>query len=138
MREGKYVSALDQYDAAARVAPGNQMITLGRGIDELGAGYYRNADLHLRGAMVSDPALMMAQVNLKSLLPKDRLESLVKDLKEIARKQEKDATSPFLLAFMAYNTGNASQAGVYLDLAEKRSGGRDPFYKLIRMHWGLE
>jgi hypothetical protein len=62
---------------------------------------------------------------------------LVRDLKEIAAKEQREARPQFLLAYIAYNTAHEQQAEAYLDLADKRSGGKDPFYKLLRDNWSL-
>lgn len=137
MKQGKFMSALDQYDAASAVTPGNTLVTLGKANAELGAGLYQRSAADLRRALSFDPVLTMAQFDLKAMMGQDRLETIVKDLKEVARKQENDATAPLLLGYVAYNTGNETQAGIYLDLAQKRAGGQDPFVKLLQTHWTL-
>lgn len=137
MREGKFAAALDQYALAEEVAPNNPLVRLGMAHAELGGGYYKRAEAHLREALTGDPTLLMGQYDLKGMLGQERLETLVKDLKETARKQEDDPGLAFLLAYVAYNAGNEQQAGVYLDLAEKRAGGKDEFFKLLRLHWVL-
>jgi len=91
----------------------------------------------MRFALRNDPVLLMAQFDLKGMLGEDKLNAIVKDLKEIAFKQDQDAGVAVLLAYIAYNTGNEQGAGIYLDLAQKRSGGRDDFPKILRQHWDL-
>jgi hypothetical protein len=71
------------------------------------------------------------------MLGEDRLQFLVRDLKDLATKNKQDPRYPFLLAYIAYNTGNEKNAAAYLDLADKRSGGRDPFFKLLHSRWNL-
>lgn len=137
MKEGKFTSALDEYDKAEAVAPNNPLVKLGRANAELGASYYSRADAHLREAFTADPALLIGQYDLRKFYGEDRLRTLVNDLKEIARVEERQARPVFLLAYIAYNSGNERMAGGYLDLAEKRAGGNDPIYKLIRDHWKL-
>lgn len=137
MKQGKYVSALEQYVLAEEVAPNNPLVWLGQAHAELGAGYYLRAADHLRRAFVAEPALMMAQYDLRAMVGQDRLEALVRDLKETAKAQEQDHGLVFLLSYLAYNTNNAQQAGIYLDLAQKRAGGNDEFYRLVRLHWNL-
>jgi tetratricopeptide (TPR) repeat protein len=137
MKEGKFGPALDQYQAAAQLAPNNGMVLLGQANSELAIGFYRKAEQHIRLALRGDPVLMMAQVDLKGMLGEDKLNAVVKDLKEIAFKQEQDAGVALLLAYIAYNTGNEKGASVYLDLAQKRSAGRDDFPRILRQHWEL-
>jgi len=136
MKAGKYNSAIEQYDLADQVAPNNPWILLGRANAELGQSYYRRAEEHLRQAFTADQALLMGQYDLRTLLGNERLEFLVQDLKEIARNEPREPRPVFLLAYIAYNTGNERLAAAYLDLAEKRSNN-DPFYQMVRKHWSL-
>jgi tetratricopeptide (TPR) repeat protein len=137
LRQGKYVSAVDQYRVAEQVAPNNALVRLGRSHAELGAGYYAQAAAHLRQAMEGDPSIMMGQYDLKGMIGEARLGELVKDLKDTAAKETANAALPFLLAYVAYNTGNEAQATVYLDLADKRVEQKDPFYRLVKKHWAV-
>jgi tetratricopeptide (TPR) repeat protein len=137
MKDGKFTSAIDQYAAAEQVAPNQPLVWIGRANAELGASYYNRAENHLKEAFKSDQALLMAQYDLRSFLGEDRLQSVIKDLKEIASTDQKSPTPVFLLAYIHYNTGSERRAAGYLDLAEKRSEGKDPIYKLLREHWSL-
>jgi hypothetical protein len=137
MKSGKYSSALEQYELADQVAPNNPLILLGRANAELGQSYYTRAENHLRQAFMKDQALLMGQYDLRTWLGQDRLEFLSKDLREIANRETKEARPLFLLAYIAYNTGNERRGAAYLDLAEKRAGGNDPLYPLLRKYWAL-
>ena len=83
------------------------------------------------------PELLVAQYDLTSMLGEQRLQSLVRDLKEISKQNPTEARPLFLLSYIAYNTGHEQEAQAYLDLADKRSGGADRFYKLLRENWAL-
>lgn len=137
MAEGKFAAALDQYDAAQQVAPNNPMILLGRANAELGAGFYSRAEAHIREAILTDPAILVGQYDLKKFIGNDRLQKVVSELKEIARTEQSQTTPVFLLSWIAYNTGNARQAAGYLDLAEKRMGRPDAIYRVMREVWQL-
>ena len=144
MRQGKYIDALDQYDTAEQVGAKFAAIQLGRANAELGASYYTRAESDLRQAFSSDQSLLEAQYDLGAMIGQDRLQFLVKDLKEIANKEKTQSRPLFLLAYIAYNTGNERMAAGYLDLAEKRAaaaggagGSAEAFYKLVRSHWVL-
>jgi tetratricopeptide (TPR) repeat protein len=137
MKQGKYASALDQYDAAEAVTPKNPLIWLGRANAELGAGFYTRAEAHLKQAFVTDQALLMGQYDLAGMIGEDRLTKLVMDLKELANKDSTQSMPVFLLGYIAYNTGHEPQALAYLDLAEKRAGNESGFYKMLREHWAL-
>src|SRR5439155_26961218 len=134
MRQGKYIDALDQYDTAEQIGAHYAAVQLGRANAELAASYYTRAEVDLRGALTQDPSLLEAQYDLSNMVGEDRLQFLVKDLKETANKEKNQGRPVFLLAYIAYNTGNERMAAGYLDLAEKRAAG-DSFYKLVRSHW---
>jgi hypothetical protein len=113
------------------------MLMLGRANAELGAGFFSRADQHLRQALTADRALLMAQYDLTAMLGEDRLGKVVTELKDIANKDAAKPMPLFLLAYIAYNTGSEQNAEAYLDLADKRSGGKDPFFQLLRDNWAL-
>jgi hypothetical protein len=137
MKEGKFSSALEKYDQAEQVAPNNPLIKLGRANAELGASYFARADEHLREAFAGDEALLMGQYDLRTFLGEDRLKVIANDLKDIANKEQAQVRPVFLLAYIAYNTGNERMAAGYLDLAEQRAGGKDPLIQKIRQRWTL-
>jgi tetratricopeptide (TPR) repeat protein len=137
MKEGKFMLAIQQYDKAIEVAPNNRLIDLGRANAEIGAGLYKRAEADLRGAIAHDPVTALAQFNLRDTIGQERLETIVKDLKDTAQKEKDDAGLPLLLAYVAYNTGAPQQAAVYLQESDKRSGGKDLLPKLLRSHWKL-
>jgi hypothetical protein len=137
LKAGKYNTALEQYDMAEQVAPNNPLILVGRANVELARTYYTRAETNLRQAFLADQALLMGQYDLRAMIGNERLEVLVKDLKDITNREAKEARPAFLLAYIAYNTGNERMAAAYLDLAEKRAGAGDPLYPLIRKHWSL-
>jgi tetratricopeptide (TPR) repeat protein len=137
MRQGKFTSAIEQYDLVERQSPSQPYIQLARANAELGASYYGLANTHLRDALMTDQALLSAQLDLNSLLGQDKLQYLVKDLKQIAQANPTDSRAVFLLSYICYNTNNPRGAAAYLDLAEKREGKPDPFFRLLRQHWDL-
>jgi predicted Zn-dependent protease len=138
MRQDKFTSAIDRFNQAGRVAPNNSMITLGRGIAELGAGYYAQSERDLRQVFRADPALLMAQIDLGKMMNADRLQYLRNDLSNLAASGPRDERPWFLQAFIAYNTGNQPEAERDLSEAEKRSGRADAVIRMMRSHWNLK
>jgi tetratricopeptide (TPR) repeat protein len=136
MREGKFTGALDQYDAAAAVAPNNPIILMGRASAELGAGYYARAQAHIEQIFASDEAMLLAQYDLKRFYGDERLQYLVRDLKDVAKSEPDQSRPLFLLAFIAYNTNSPQLAADYLAAAEKR-GGSSEMYAQLRGFWKL-
>jgi tetratricopeptide (TPR) repeat protein len=137
MKEGKFSSAIDTYKAANRLSPNNPLVLVGQSNAELGGGYYTEAADHLRRAYLSDPTVAMAQFDLKNLIGQDRLTQVATDLKQIANKDLKAPAPVFLLAYIAYNTGNSEMASQWLDEAARRSDSKDPIFKLLKSHWTL-
>ena len=137
MKQGKWFSAIQQYDQAEQVVPNNMLIAIGRANAELGGSYYGRSEADIRRAFTQDPATLEGQYDLRTMIGDDRLQFLVGDLKDIAKKNPTQPRAPFLLAYIAYNTGNERMAAGYLDLAEKRAGAGDTFYTLVRKHWTL-
>ena len=137
MRQEKYAAALDKYNTAQEVAPNNPMIQVGRAHAELAASYYRRAETDLREALSKAPELAEAQFDLKSLVGPDRLQVIVKDLKDLSDSDKTQARPLVLLAYIAYHTGNADQAAAYLDAAQQRVQGEDGLIKAWRGSWVL-
>lgn len=136
MKAGKFTSAVDTYDAAEQDAPNNPLVLLGRANAELGSSYYRRAEGHLRDAYAQDPALLMGQYDLRSMIGEKRLSTLVTELRDLAKNDPDQPGPVFLLAYIDYNTGNERRAGAYLDLAQKRSP-KDPFYAAVKKFWSI-
>jgi hypothetical protein len=137
MRAGQFGSAIDRYDTAAKVAPNNPLITLGRAIAEMGASYYSRAEGDLRKAFTEGPALTQGQYDLVTFLGAERLQFVIKDLKEIASENPQQATPTFLLAYIARSMGNDALAADYLTETEKRLGGADELITNLRKDWRL-
>jgi tetratricopeptide (TPR) repeat protein len=137
MKDGQFQKALDQYDQAEQVAPNNPLTRLGRANAELGASFYARSEAHLREVFQKNPELLSGQYDLTTMLGEQRLQGLIKDLKTLANQQQQEPRPVFLLAYISYNTGHEQQAEAYLDLADKRSGGRDAFFQLLRDNWAL-
>lgn len=136
MRDGKFTAALDDYDAASAVAPNNPLILLARANAELGAGYYARAQAHIQEIFKADSSLLLAQYDLRKFYGEDRLQYLVRDLKDVAQTEPNDFRPFFLLGYIAYNTNNPQRASDYLAMAEKR-GDKDPLLSKLREFWKL-
>lgn len=137
MKAGQYTQALDYYDAAAAVAENNSMVLMGRALAELGAGYYARAQVHLERVLSADPALLLARYDLKAFYGDERLQYIVRDLKDLAQTETRQSRPLFLLGFIAYSTENEERAADYLALAEQR-GGPTEFYNELREYWELD
>ncbi len=137
MRQGKFQSAIDRYDVALQIAPNNPLAPLGRANAELGAGAYRLANADLHRVFSADHATLVAQYDLKSWFPSDRLAAVRKELEDLSAKDTKDEMSEFLLAYIGYNLGEADQAATHLAEARKRADSKDSVLDLLERSWKL-
>ncbi|HEX5241875.1 MAG TPA: hypothetical protein VFW23_01335, partial [Tepidisphaeraceae bacterium] len=137
LREDRFTSAIEQYDRAARVAPNNPLIPMGRAIAELGAGLYAQSERDLRQVFRTAPATMMAKVNLGHFMTSQRLEYVSKDLATLAQQNPHDERPWFLLAFIHYNTGHSDEAAKDLNNAGERGGKLDSTIRMLQSHWKI-
>lgn len=136
MKEGRFISALDQYELASEIAPENRLFVLGKANTELGAGLYHRAARHLVEAMSSDPVVTMAKFDLAKAFGPERLHTVVSDLKQVAAREKANPVPLLLLAYLAYNSGDEASVSGYLDQAQQRSRS-DALVKLLKSHWAL-
>jgi len=138
MRSGQFGQAVDTYDTAGEVAPNNPFVPLGRGFAELGASYYGRAETDLTRAILTEPAVLAAQYDLKGFLGQDRLKFVQKDLTDIGTT-EQTARPYLLLAYIDHNTGadDATVTAKDLDTAEAR-GANKQLIDLMRDAWNLK
>lgn len=136
MKDQKYADAVGKYMQASRVAPNNPMITLGRGIAQLGGGNYGQAEQALRAAITSEPALLMGRYDLNGMLGETRTKYLAKDLKELAAATPTEARPRLLLAFLSYNMGNGPDAEKYVAEAAKLAPN-DPVVQAMQKTWAV-
>lgn len=135
MKQGKFSTAIDAYSRAEELASDDPLVFMGRSIAELGGGYYRSAEIHLRDAFEADRALLLAKFDLRTMLTDARLNALQADLAAIARKNDKDAGPLLLLAFIYYNTGFPERSERALEMVQERVGGTDDGAKLLKEAW---
>jgi predicted Zn-dependent protease len=137
LKNDEFKSAIEQFNAASFVAPNNQMIALGRANANLAAGYYATAEQDIRRAVSADAAVLMAQMDLGSMISGHRLDFVKKDLKDLADKNPKESRPWFLLAYINYNTGDGQAAANDLEEAKQRSGTLDITIQLMQQYWQL-
>ncbi len=119
------------------VAPNNPLISLGRAHAELGAAYYGKAEMDLRRVVALDPALLMGQFDLGAVMNAQRLAFVQKDLKDLTVSQPRLERPWFLLAYIAYNTGDSAAAAQDLDEAQSRTLASDRVIQMMKTHWSL-
>lgn len=131
----KYDQAIQQYNVAMQVAPNNPLLLVGRANAELGGLYFLKADTDLRTAIKADKSVLMGQYDLDHLYGPAQRNVVIVHLKRIASEQTDNPTPLFLLAYVSYNLPDADQAQRFLDLAQRRAGGSDPFIAMLQRYW---
>ena len=137
VKAGKYATAVDTYNAAEALAPGNAQVSLGRAQAELGGAFYRKSATTLRRVAKSDLKVLATQTDLRNVLGDDRLTAVQKDLSDLVQKAPAlDDNAALLLSYVYYNTGNERRATALLDLADQRTNRRDPLIGQLKAAWG--
>lgn len=134
LRQGRYASAADRFEAAGQFAPGDATVTVAKAHAELAAGFFARAEASLRGAFTADPAVLNAQYDLRKAVGDARVDQLVADLKRIATQEKTSATPVLLLAYLAFNSGSGERASDLLAEAAARRPG-DPLIEAMRDRW---
>jgi len=137
LKNDHFKDAIGVYEGAARVAPNNQMITLGLANADLAGGYYAAAETNIGKAFAADANVLMARQDLTSMISAQRLDFVKGDLKDLADKNPKLSRPWFLLAYIAYNTGHEQAAADDLQEAQKRAGLADTAIILMQKYWQL-
>ncbi len=137
MKEGKFRDALLLYTQAEEIAPNNPLVQLGKVNALLGSTSFARAYPTLRNTIAADPAVLLAQYDLKGMYGEKNLARIVKELKFVADVEKNSPEAMFLLAYVAYNSGGEELAAGYLQKADERSGGSDKVVQLLKQYWAL-
>lgn len=135
VKEGRFASAVDRYEAARKFAPQDPTLLVGRAHAELGGGFYARAAASLRTALAMDAASLGGRYDLRSSWTPARTQAVVDDLKRLAVDNKDDALPVTLLAYLAYHTGDAGRAVELLGEANRRQPG-DPLVTHLLDLWG--
>ena len=71
------------------------------------------------------------------LIGADRLQVIVKDLKDLVNTDKSQPRPLLLLAYIAYHTDNPEEAASYLNKAQQRVQGDDALLKAWKGAWNL-
>ncbi len=104
---GRFVSAIENYQSAIQLQPGNQLPIIGQANAELAAGLYQSAAYNLKFVFGRHPELTAVKYNLAALLPKTSLDAAYRQLHTMFA--QKSPLAAFLLAYMDYQTGRSGE-----------------------------
>ena len=93
MKDGKFTSALDQYDEAEQVAPNNPLTRSAAPTPSSAPPTTPAPKRTFATSSQKNPELLVGQYDLTDMLGEQRMQVLVKDLKEIANREQKEAAS---------------------------------------------
>lgn len=102
-KAGRFVSAIENYQSAIELQPGNELPLVGQANAELGAGLYQSAAYNLKFVFGRHPELTALRYDLNALLPKVSLTATRRQLHSMFT--QKSDLAAFLLAYVDYQTG---------------------------------
>ncbi len=102
-KTGRFVSAIENYQSAIELQPGNALPLVGQANAELAAGLYQSAAYNLKFVFGRHPQLTALRYDLKALLPATSLHAAQRQLQRMFT--QKSDLAAFLLAYMDYQTG---------------------------------
>ena len=102
-KAGRFVSAIENYQSAIELQPGNALPLVGQANTELAAGLYQSAAYNLKFVFGRHPELTALRYDLKALLPSISLQASHRQLHRMFT--QKSGLAAFLLAYIDYQTG---------------------------------
>ncbi|NNM88681.1 MAG: hypothetical protein HKL95_09195 [Phycisphaerae bacterium] len=104
---GRFMQAVQAFQGALAMRPGNPLAIIGQAHAEIAAGLYGSAAYNLQFVFNSNPALNAVRLNLKKLIPAASLRAARRELKTLAKRDNPAAA--MLLAYVDYQLGYRRQ-----------------------------
>ncbi len=104
-KTGRFVSAIENYQSAIQLQPGNALPLVGQANAELAAGLYQSAAYNLKFVFGRHPELTALHYDFKTLLPAASLQVSHRQLRRMFT--QKSDLAAFLLAYVDYQTGRS-------------------------------
>ncbi len=106
-KTGRFVSAIENYQSAIELQPGNQLPLVGQANAELAAGLYQSAAYNLKFVFGRHPELTAVRYDLQAMLPSTSLHAAYRQLHTMFT--QKSDLAAFLLAYMDYQTDRITE-----------------------------
>jgi hypothetical protein len=110
---GRFVSAIENYQSAIELQPGNQLPLVGQANAELAAGLYQSSAYNLKFVFGRHPELTAVRYDLNAMLPSTSLHAAYRQLHSMFT--QKSGLAAFLLAYLDYQTGRTTELKSTLD-----------------------
>ena len=104
---GKFMQAIQAFQGALAMRPGNPLAIIGQAHAEIAAGLYGSAAYNLQFVFNRNPALTAVRYNLKKLIPVASLRAATRELKTLVKRDNPSAA--MLLAYVDYQLGYRRQ-----------------------------
>ena len=131
-KTGRFVSAIENYQSAIQLQPGNALPLVGQANAELAAGLYQSAAYNLKFVFSRHPELTALHYDLKALLPATSLHASHRQLRRMVT--QKSDLAAFLLAYIDYQTGrNAELKSTLNQWAQWKNCG--PWPTILQKAW---
>jgi predicted Zn-dependent protease len=137
LKEGKFMDAVDEYQHALAMQPGNALALVGRAHAELGAGMYQSAAMDLKAVFLQKPEMMSVRYTLNEFIPQKRIEALMNDLLGLTTRDRTSNMASFLYCYLAYNTDHPNELQQELDRWGIRPA-HDEWQAIALKAWGKQ
>ena len=131
-KTGRFVSAIENYQSAIQLQPGNALPLVGQANAELAAGLYQSSAYNLKFVFGRHPELTALRYDIKALLPATSLHAAHRQLRRMFT--QKSDLAAFLLAYMDYQTGRTAELKATLNQwANWKNSG--PWPVILKKAW---
>ncbi len=131
-KTGRFVSAIENYQSAIQLQPGNALPLVGQANAELAAGLYQSAAYNLKFVFGRHPELTALHYDFKALLPATSLQASHRQLQRMFN--EKSDLAAFLLAYVDYQTGRGPELKSTLNQWAKWKN-KGPWPAILQKAW---
>jgi hypothetical protein len=135
LKDGKYMDAVDQYQQALSMQPGNALALVGRAHAEIAAGMYQSAAMDLKTLFTQKPEMMSVRYTLNDFIPNKRIDNLMTDLLGLTTRDRSGNMASFLYCYIAYNTEHPNELQQELDRWGIRPA-HDEWQAIAAKAWG--
>jgi len=137
LKAGKFLLAVESYQAALSLKPDDPLAVIGRGHAELGASFYAAADFDLKFIYTRKPELVAVKYDVDSFIPAGRQLFLLEDLLKMTAKTETANMASFLYCYLCYETNRGTELQAELKKWGARSG-HDEWQTVVARAWTVK
>jgi hypothetical protein len=134
LKNGKYLDALQNFQAAQANKSEDPLAVIGRAHAELGAGAYSSAAYDLKFVFTRKPGMVSVKYDPQSFIPSARQEDLLGELQKMTAIKEAADMASFLYCYICYETGRDAALQAELTRWSSRAG-HDKWVDVLTRAW---